>query len=180
MHNENSVEVATPANLHPMDDVFRPAGEWQGLPPVAVTSHRITSVVTNVILWTAITIGLWLAFPQQGWPALLAAVAGVCWTTWRVIRIGRWVRAFRFREGERDLLISKGLWFRSLTAIPYGRMLSIEVTTGPINRLWGLSGVQLVTASAESHGTIPALTAEDAIRIRDQLIALGEEQALPL
>ena len=163
-----------------MDDVFRSAGEWQGLPPVAVTSHRITSAVTNVVIWSAIAVGLWVAFPQLGWPALLAAVAGVCWTTWRVIRIGRWVRAFRFREGERDLLISKGLWFRSLTAIPYGRMLSIEVTTGPINRLWGLSGVPSPTSSSESQAIIPALTFEDAIPIGDQLIASGEEQALPL
>lgn len=163
-----------------MDDVFQPPGDWQSLPPVAVTAHRITSGVVNVIVWAIIVVATAVVFPQLSWLPILAAAIGVAWTTWRVIRIGRWIRAFRFREGDRDLLISKGLWFRSLTAIPYGRMLSVEVTTGPINRLWGLSGVKLVTASHESNGHIPALTAADAIRIRDQLIALGEEQALPL
>lgn len=163
-----------------MDDVFQPPGDWQALPPVAVTAHRITSAVTNVIIWAILVVTSAVVFPTLGWLTILTAAAGVGWTLWRVIRIGRWIRAFRFREGERDLLISKGLWFRSLTAIPYGRMLSVEVTTGPINRLWGLSGVQLVTASHESNGHIPALTAADASRIRDQLIALGEEQALPL
>ena len=163
-----------------MDDVFRPAGEWHELPAIAVRSHRIASAVINLIIWAAIVVGLWLLVPPLPWLAYTAAGIGVVWTVWRVVRIGRWIRAFRFREGERDLLISKGLWFRSLTAIPYGRMLSVQVTTGPINRLWGLAGVQLVTAGHESNGHIPALTADEAARIRDQLIALGEEQALPL
>jgi membrane protein YdbS with pleckstrin-like domain len=108
------------------------------------------------------------------------AAAGLLWTLWRVVRAGRWVRSFRYSEREHDLLISRGLWFKNLTAIPYGRMLSVEVTTGPISRLWGLAEVQLVTASSESDASIPALGAADAAALRDRLIAVGEAQALPL
>jgi len=104
---------------------------------------------------------------------------GVVWTLWRVIRAGRWVRSFGFREGERDLLITQGLWTKSLTAIPYGRMLSVEVTALPTTRIWGLAGVELITASSGSNAHIPSLTAPEAARLRDQLILLGEAQALP-
>jgi membrane protein YdbS with pleckstrin-like domain len=59
-------------------------------------------------------------------------------------------------------------------------MLSVEVTTGPVSRLWGLATVELITASHRSNARIPALRADDAARLRDHLIAVGEAQALPL
>ncbi len=163
-----------------MDALFRPEGEWQQLPDEAAHSHRINSLLINVSASLGVMAIVWFFSSGTMWMLSLALVACLMWTIWRVIRIGRWIRAFGFREGEHDLLISRGLWFRSLTAIPYGRMLSVEVSTNPVSRMWGLSEVELVTASQSSHATIPALRTEDAIRLRDQLIALGEEQALPL
>jgi membrane protein YdbS with pleckstrin-like domain len=59
-------------------------------------------------------------------------------------------------------------------------MLLVEVRTNPVSRLWKLADVELVTASPRSNARIPSLPAADAARLRDQLIALGEEQALPL
>ena len=62
------------------------------------------------------------------------AGAGILWTIWRVIRAGRWVRSFGYAERDEDLLITHGLWFKRLTAIPYGRMLSVNVESGPLDR----------------------------------------------
>lgn len=163
-----------------MDPLFRPEGEWQQLPDVAALSHRINSLVINGALSLGIVAVVWFISFGTPWIMILTCAACLAWTFWRVVRIGRWIRAFGYREGRHDLLISRGLWFQSLTAIPYGRMLSVEVSTNPVSRLWGLSEVQLVTASQSSHARIPALRTPDAIRLRDQLIALGEEQALPL
>lgn len=163
-----------------MDELFRPETDWRRLPDVAVTSHRVSALVTNLVIWVIISGAVWLFTDQLVLPAAITAAAGLVWTLWRVIRAGRWVRSFRYSEREHDLLISHGLWFKSLTAVPYGRMLSVEVTTGPVSRLWGLAAVQLVTASSESDASIPALTAADAAALRDRLIAVGEAQALPL
>jgi uncharacterized protein len=162
-----------------MDALFEPEGDWQRLPAIAVVSHRVNSLLLNVVFWSAVTIGLWFALPDLDWLALVAAGGGVAWTTWRVIRAGRWVHTFGYREGERDLLITQGLWVKSLTAIPYGRMLSVEVTTLPTTRIWGLAGVELVTASTQSNAQIPSLLASEAARLRDLLISHGESQALP-
>jgi uncharacterized protein len=163
-----------------MDALFRPDGEWQRLPAKAVTSHQVNSLLLNLGLSLAVVAAVWFLSDATLWLVLLACAAVTAWTIWRVIRIGRWIRSFGFREGERDLLITHGLWFKSLTAIPYGRMLSVEVTTGPVARLWGLATVELITASHRSNAQIPALGATEAARLRDQLIALGEAQALPL
>jgi membrane protein YdbS with pleckstrin-like domain len=43
-----------------------------------------------------------------------------------------------------------------------------------------LATVELITASHRSNARIPALRADDAARLRDHLIAVGEAQALPL
>jgi membrane protein YdbS with pleckstrin-like domain len=163
-----------------MDDLFRPEGDWSRLPAVAVLAHRISALVTNVATWAVITGAAWLFTNPESWPTLVAGAAGIGWTIWRVVRAGRWVRSFRYSEREHDLLISHGLWVRKLTAVPYGRMLSVEVTTGPISRLWGLAGVHLVTASSDSNAEIPSLPSADAAVLRDRLITAGETQALPL
>lgn len=163
-----------------MDDLFRPETDWNSLPDVAVTAHRVSALGTNLLVWAVITGAVWLFTSPMVLPVAVAAAAGAAWTLWRVIRAGRWIRSFGYSEREHDLLISHGLWFKNLTAVPYGRMLSVEVTTGPISRLWGLAEVQLVTASHESSASIPALPAADAATLRDRLIAVGEAQALPL
>ena len=163
-----------------MDALFRPEGEWQRLPAKAAVSHRVNSLLLNLILSAVVVALSWLLSAGTMWLVLAATTAALAWTTWRVVRIGRWIGSFGFREGPRDLLITHGLWYKSLTAIPYGRMLSVEVTTGPVSRLWGLATVELITASHRSNARIPALRAEDAARLRDHLIAVGEAQALPL
>lgn len=161
-----------------MSELFSPPADWQRLPKVAAKASQLNSLIANVILFTAaaLPVGFW----WNWWGAGAVALGGIGWTIWRVIRAGRWVRSFGYSERERDLLISHGLWFKKLTAVPYGRMLSVEVESGPIDRMWKLAQVRLLTASSESNALIPGLPAADAASLRDRLIHAGEAQALPL
>lgn len=161
-----------------MSDLFNPPATWQRLPRRCATARQIGAAVTNLILTTVVAIGLGFFFDWR-WAAGVA-VAGLLWTLWRVVRAGRWVRSFGYAERDEDLLITHGLWFKQFTAIPYGRMLSVNVESGPLDRAWGLASVQLVTASAQSGAQIPGLAQADAAVLRDRLIAAGESQALPL
>jgi membrane protein YdbS with pleckstrin-like domain len=103
---------------------------------------------------------------------ILTAVADVV--------VGRRVRAWGFAERDDDLLVRRGLLFRRLSVIPYGRMQFVEVTAGPFERSFGLATVQMHTAAAASDARIPGLEAAEAARIRDQLTALGESRAAGL
>lgn len=161
-----------------MSELLTPGGDWQRLPAVAAKAKRLAAFVINGVLFCAAAVATGIFW---SWTVAAGIAAfGLGWTIWRVVRAGRWIASFGFRERERDLLITHGLWFKQLTAIPYGRMLSVEVESGPIDRYWDLAEVSLITASIESNATIPALPSADAARLRDRLITAGEAQALPL
>lgn len=49
------------------------------------------------------------------------------------------LRLLGYAELDEDLYITRGLWFRRLTAVPYGRMQVVEVESGPIERAFGLA-----------------------------------------
>jgi membrane protein YdbS with pleckstrin-like domain len=86
-------------------------------------------------------------------------------------------RAWRYQERHEDLIVARGVMFRRLSVVPYGRMQFVEVTAGPIERMFSLSTVQLHTAAAASDARIPGLAHEEANRLRDRLTELGESNA---
>lgn len=89
-------------------------------------------------------------------------------------------RAWAYQEREDDLMVSRGVMFRRLSVVPYGRMQFVDVTAGPFERIFKLATVKLHTAAAASDARIPGLEQEDAARLRDRLAALGEARAAGL
>ncbi|QTE29789.1 PH domain-containing protein [Pengzhenrongella sicca] len=102
-------------------------------------------------------------------PAVLALL-GV-WLLWL---IPRQVRAVGYAERADDLLIRKGIMFRSMVVVPYGRMQYVDVEAGPLARAFGIASVQLHTASQGTDAVIDGLPPEEAARLRDQLASRGE------
>lgn len=165
-----------------MDSLFRPAdGDWQRLAPRAAPARALGAAVGALIIIIPAVVASFL-FLREWLPWLPWTVAGVglLWMTWVPFRAWRWARAFGYAEREADLIVTSGLWSRRLVAIPYSRMQSVQVRSGPIDRLWGLSRISLVTASIETNSDIPGLEAAVATGLRDRLIEAGEAQALPL
>jgi membrane protein YdbS with pleckstrin-like domain len=89
-------------------------------------------------------------------------------------------RAWAYVERADDLLVRRGVMIKRLTVVPYGRMQFIDVTSGPIDRMFGLATVQLHTAAARTDARIPGLDRPAADRLRDQLASLGEAKAAGL
>ncbi|MEO3753379.1 PH domain-containing protein [Streptomyces sp. B6B3] len=119
--------------------------------------------------------------PLLGAPvwALLALppLAGTC-GGW--LALGRNWSSWRYLERDDDLLISRGVLWRQLTVVPYGRMQLVEVTSGPVERRFGLARVQLHTAAAATDAAIPGLAPAEAERLRDRLTELGEARSAGL
>ncbi len=86
-------------------------------------------------------------------------------------------RAWRYQERHEDLIVARGVLVRRLSVVPYGRMQFVEVTAGPIERLFHISTVKLHTAAAASDARIPGLETAEAARLRDRLTELGEAMA---
>ncbi|MCX4780178.1 PH domain-containing protein [Streptomyces sp. NBC_01264] len=151
--------------------------EWVGLRGGLLTLRRLLlalwmslfAVVTAVVL--GLTVG-------PGWAAL-----GGFWLVvlaWGWVMLGRNWRSWRYAERADDLLISRGVMWREQTVVPYGRMQLVEVTSGPLERRYGLATVQLHTAAAATDATIPGLAPEEAERLRDRLTELGEARSAGL
>ena len=94
--------------------------------------------------------------------------------------VRRRFRAWAYQEREEDLVVSRGVMFRRQSVVPYGRMQFVDVTAGPVERLFKLATVKLHTAAAASDARIPGLEREEAARLRDRLAALGEAKAAGL
>jgi hypothetical protein len=86
-------------------------------------------------------------------------------------------RAWRYQERNEDLIVARGVMVQRLSVVPYGRMQFVEVTAGPVERLFRLSTVKLHTAAAASDARIPGLEQAEAARLRDRLTELGESMA---
>jgi len=91
--------------------------------------------------------------------------------------VRRRYRAWRYVERHEDLIVGRGVMVQRLSVVPYGRMQFVEVTAGPVERLFHLSTVKLHTAAAASDARIPGLETAEAARLRDRLTELGESMA---
>ena len=124
----------------------------------------------------ALVVALLIQVPAA--PLLPIAVALIALTAWLVER-GRY-RSWGYAERDDDLIVTRGLLFRRVSVVPYGRMQFIDVTAGPIDRAFGLATVQLHTAAAASDARIPGLVRVDADALRDRLATVGEAKATGL
>lgn len=135
-------------------------------------------VTTGVVLVVAVV--LLVLFELPFWllglvVSLVLVLSGLGW-----VLIGRNAASWGYAERDEDLYITHGAAFRSLSAVPYGRMQFVDITSGPIERVFGIASVHLHTASPGTSARIPGLSQEEAARLRDRLTALGGAQAAGL
>ncbi|ACZ31986.1 membrane-flanked domain protein [Xylanimonas cellulosilytica DSM 15894] len=155
----------------PAPGPFDPAGvEFRRVSPRLVTARLISGGITAAVPFLA---GAVLAIIFSPWFWLLAAVPAALFV-WAVLLVPRQVRAIGYAERDDDLLVRKGILFRQLVVVPYGRMQYVDVGAGPLDRKLDIAKVQLHTASAATDATIPGLPPEEAARLRDRLSARGE------
>jgi membrane protein YdbS with pleckstrin-like domain len=162
-----------------VSDLFAPPGhEWRPVSPQLATMRRLVLVV--VVAAALVATGL-VALLVHAWPWLLLPVAGLLTLSgfgWPLI--GRNAAAWGYAERDEDLYIKHGVMYKELVAVPYGRMQFVDVTSGPLEQLFGIASVHLHTASARTSARIPGLPREEAARLRDRLTSLGETQAAGL
>ncbi|MFG1676037.1 PH domain-containing protein [Micromonospora sp. NPDC049282] len=162
--------VTPPDPLEPWPETVR----WQ---PISRDLIWVELIRLGIGLTVALVVlgGAWAL--SGHW--LLGAAVGVALllSAWRVITIVRAVRAWGYAERDDDLLVRHGLLVRRLSIVPYSRMQFVDVSAGPLERVFDLATVQLHTAAAASDARVPGLRPAEASRLRDRLTALGEDRA---
>ena len=157
---------------------FAPAGEpWVRVSPRLATLRRLVLVAVGA---PVVLVGVALLAGVAPWLAGVALVAGLVAVAWGWVVVGRAVRSWGYAERDDDLLVTRGILFRQLVVVPYGRMQFVDVSAGPLDRRFGLATVQLHTASAATDARIPGLVPSEAARLRDRLAARGEARSAGL
>jgi hypothetical protein len=137
--------------------------------------RRVEAAVLSVVL--AALFGLVFFAAGGPLPGIISAVVVLLLGALLSWFLRRRFRAWRYQERNEDLIVARGVMVRRLSVVPYGRMQFVEVTAGPIERLFELSTVKLHTAAAASDARIPGLERGEAARLRDRLTELGESMA---
>ena len=146
------------------------------VPSARLWRMRLTQVAAPGLILVAIagvTTGIW-AGAGAGAGAAAAVTVAACFVLG--VERRRYL-AWAYREREEDLIVSRGVLVRRVSVVPYGRMQFVDVTAGPVERIFKLKTVKLHTAAAASDARIPGLEPDEAARLRDRLAALGEAKA---
>jgi hypothetical protein len=137
--------------------------------------RRAEAAVISLML--AALFGLFFWWAGGPLPGIISAIVmlalGLLWAWF----LRRRFRAWRYQERNEDLIVARGVMVQRVSIVPYGRMQFVEVTAGPVERLFALSTVKLHTAAAASDARIPGLEQAEAARLRDRLTELGESMA---
>lgn len=162
-----------------MGDAFAPPETgWLRVSPRLALARRL--VVLPVVLVVAAAGTVVLALTVAPWAAALAAAVGLLAAVWAWWLIGRQVAAVGYAERGDDLLVTRGIMFRELVVVPFGRMQLVDVRAGPLDRRFGIARLQLHTAAATTDASVPGLPTAEAQRLRDHLAALGEARSAGL
>ncbi|WP_350350071.1 PH domain-containing protein [Agromyces sp. G08B096] len=145
--------------------------DWRRVSPKYVVVEVIGSLIGAAVLVAVMLLAYFLA--DQEW-ALWVAVAGGAIALVSIAFEPRRVRSIAYRLREDDLVFRRGIMFQRQVAVPYGRMQLVDITRGPVARALGLADLKFVTAAAATAVTVPGLPAEEADRLRDELVALAE------
>jgi membrane protein YdbS with pleckstrin-like domain len=165
--------------MRAIESVFTSADTWEPVSQKLATARRLTLLLAYVVVAAGVIALFVIAeVPRTvAWIATAVAIAALIWLWWL---IGRRVRSFGYSERADDLLVTSGIMFRRLVIVPYGRMQLVDVKAGPIDRLLGVTTIQLHTAAATTDAAIPGLEPDIAAALRDRLARRGEERGAGL
>lgn len=132
---------------------------------------RLTGAIGFVVATIAAAIPSWALSHSWEWlpvwaAPLAVALAGVWSLALARRRWARWGWAWTGRE----LHVASGWLVQSHTIVPAARVQHIDVTQGPVQRMFGVATLVLHTAgTANSEVDLPGISRETAEEIRDAI-----------
>src|SRR4051794_16714372 len=114
-------------------------------------------------------IGLVAGGRHSSFSAILFGLLGVGAAA--AIGIARW-QATTYRVTDRALHFRSGVFSPDETVVPIDRVQAVDTIAGPIQRLFGVSGLQVQTSGGGEHGEVELSALSDA-RARELRAALG-------
>lgn len=172
-------DAAPPAGLAPAPEAPAPPGDPRF---VERLSGRVVPVwlvggLVGWVLLAGVAVTVFVSFGDAlpvdravARPAGLAALALTL--AWSLIAPPLAWRRWRFSIDERMLWARHGIVVLEEKAIPISRLQHVDLTRGPLERLFGLATLIVFTAGTESATfRLPGLPVERASALRDRILA---------
>lgn len=172
--------MEAPASLEltpqPVANVFHP------LDPRAIKLWRVAEQIAVAVFMLPSLIGVLVgSYFQPHSSVLMIAGWGFLTSLWlwhSLWHPPRRYESWGYRIDDRVLETRSGRMFRTTRLLPLNRLQHVDLQQGPIERMYGLARLELHTAGTENASiTIPGLAHEEAVRLRDHLVALGGTDA---
>jgi uncharacterized protein len=150
-------------------------------------THHVDPNTISVWRWQAVLTSLFFALPLIG--VMLRAPTPIWWLlplAYLVVALYCvWVlppahyKALEFGVDEQGISIRRGIFWRSRIALPRIRVQHSDVSQGPLQRRYGVATLKLYTAGTRyTRIELPGLAHEDALALRDALIAGGGDSGV--
>ncbi|MCK7642283.1 PH domain-containing protein [Corynebacterium sp. CCM 8835] len=140
--------------------------------PALAKARLITVLPVPVLLALGCAAAVWRWTPWF-WIGVVLMLLTTVYLAWL---IPAQVRLLGWAETTDELLITKGRVWYTFTVVPYGRVQFVDLTSGPVQRRFGLRTLTLHTASSTSDSEIPGLDMATAEALRDRLAVKARER----
>lgn len=121
--------------------------QWRPLDQRYARRLQLEALITTAILSAGI-LGLWLVpLPLGRWIPIawigvfIAGLSGILWPLVSVPRKGYAIR-------DKDVVYRSGVFWRTVTAVPFNRVQHVETTSTPLDRRFAQAALQLFTAGS--------------------------------
>lgn len=182
---------AQPAPSQPVSSqpvASQPVPEPQWVPAASgYLTVRFVHTISALALPILAGVALYCAGAFFGGPEVLRIVGLVVvavfglWGLWWILTTPRRTRALGYALESNHLMARRGIVFRSMSSMPYGRIQYVDVDSGPLERMCGVARLTVRTAGTTT-GTmvlfgIPLNVAEE---LRADLVCRADERMAAL
>nr|BEK71341.1 hypothetical protein KPHV_85680 [Kitasatospora purpeofusca] len=164
--------------------LFSPdAVDFTGRPRGALRLERTATALQaaglGLLVGIAGTLTALLAPAAPRWPWWSLGATAAIWAAVRWARLKVAWSWSGFSLTGTDLWVRAGLWNRHLESLAYGRIQTVTVYAGPLQRSFGLATVTVATGSYCAL-VIQHVGTDQAEEIRDRLTAVARTEQVPL
>lgn len=150
---------------------------WKTLPTRARTLFYMQAFARLGMYWVPVCLVAFfgLSYLLEDWKLATALAGGWFFLQFLLAAVMPWLAHERWAYivRDRDLLISSGVFFRTITAIPANRIQHVDLKQDVLEQWMKLTRLHIYTASGMgADGAIPGLEAATAEALRDELVAV--------
>lgn len=159
-----NLDVST-EHLPRVDDIV-----WQSLHPRYVRALQLVNsglLVFVLAAWTIVYVVRDFSIVPFLVVVTAASFVGIMSILWPLVSIPRCGYALR----DHDMVYKQGVMLRNVTAVPFNRIQHVEVSSGPLDRRFGLATLKLYTAGGSGGDlSVDGLPGDLAEQLRDHIL----------